>query len=63
MQFFGLFEIQFKWIYIKRQIKKLVRQGEIIGAIKLYRQKTGKGLKESKDYVFSIREKLGLMSK
>ena len=35
----------------RREIRKLVRSGEIIKAIKLVREKTGEGLKEAKDYV------------
>src|SRR5262245_51612226 len=35
----------------KRQLLELLKQGQKIQAIKLYREKTGKGLKESKDAV------------
>jgi hypothetical protein len=34
-----------------QQIIELVRSGQKIQAIKLYREQTGAGLKESKDYV------------
>ena len=36
------------------QIESLIRQGKIIGAIKLYREQTGKSLPEAKDFVESL---------
>jgi ribosomal protein L7/L12 len=36
---------------LDQQIVELVRSGQKIEAIKLYREQTGAGLKESKDYV------------
>jgi Ribosomal protein L7/L12 C-terminal domain len=36
---------------LDRQISDLVRSGQKIEAIKLYREQTGVGLKEAKDYV------------
>ncbi len=36
---------------LDRQIVELMRSGQKIQAIKLYREQTGAGLKESKDYV------------
>jgi ribosomal protein L7/L12 len=35
----------------ERQLEQLLRGGNMIAAIKLYRERTGKGLKESKDAV------------
>ncbi len=36
------------------EIKELMKTGQKIQAIKLYRQQTGAGLKEAKDYVESL---------
>ena len=36
------------------QIESLIRQGKIIGAIKLYREQTGKSLPEAKDFVENL---------
>jgi ribosomal protein L7/L12 len=36
---------------LDKQISDLVRSGQKIDAIKLYREQTGVGLKEAKDYV------------
>jgi hypothetical protein len=36
---------------VARQIETLLRGGNLIGAIKVYREHTGRGLKESKDAV------------
>ena len=36
----------------------LVGEGKIISAIKLYRQATGKGLKESRDFVYELRDSM-----
>lgn len=40
------------------QVSELVRQGEMIEAIKRYREFTGKGLKESKEACEAIRERM-----
>jgi ribosomal protein L7/L12 len=37
------------------EVRALIRRGDLIGAIKLYREKTGLGLKESKDAVEAMR--------
>jgi ATP-dependent Clp protease ATP-binding subunit ClpC len=37
------------------EVRALIRRGEVIGAIKLYREITGLGLKESKDAVDAMR--------
>jgi Ribosomal protein L7/L12 C-terminal domain len=39
---------------VDAEIMKLVNAGEKIKAIKLYREQTGVGLKEAKDYVESL---------
>jgi hypothetical protein len=39
---------------VDKEILKLVDAGEKIKAIKLYREQTGAGLKEAKDYVESL---------
>jgi ribosomal protein L7/L12 len=41
-------------------IERLVRGGNIIGAIKLYREQHGVGLKESKDAIDTLRASLGV---
>ena len=40
------------------EIVMLLKEGQIIQAIKLYRQLTGRGLKEAKNYCDKIREEL-----
>ncbi|WP_253198424.1 ribosomal protein L7/L12 [Clostridium gasigenes] len=40
------------------ELKNLIEQGEKIKAIKRYRIVTGLGLKEAKDYVDSLSEKI-----
>jgi hypothetical protein len=37
------------------EVRALIRAGNLIGAIKLYREKTGVGLKEAKDAVEAMR--------
>lgn len=39
---------------VNPQIVELLKAGQKIGAIKLYREQTGCGLKEAKDYVESL---------
>ena len=36
------------------EIESLIRQGKIIGAIKLYREQTGKSLPEAKDFIENL---------
>ena len=36
-------------------IEDLVRKGELVEAIKLYREETGTGLKEAKEFIGSLR--------
>jgi large subunit ribosomal protein L7/L12 len=43
------------------EIVALVREGKLIQAIKVYRQLTGAGLKESKDAIDGLRVDLGLV--
>lgn len=43
------------------EIVALVRDGKLIQAIKVYRQMTGMGLKESKDAIDALRAGLGLV--
>jgi Ribosomal protein L7/L12 len=43
---------------INDKIQNLVIYGEKIKAIKMYRQATGVGLKEAKEYIDSLCEKL-----
>lgn len=38
------------------EVKSLIREGKTIQAIKLYREATGKGLKESRDFVYELRD-------
>lgn len=40
---------------VPSDVMELVRMGQVIEAIKLYRERTGCGLKEAKDYVDSLR--------
>lgn len=40
---------------IEEELKDLVRQGERIEAIKLYRAKTGSGLKEAHEHIEELR--------
>lgn len=39
---------------VNQQVMDLVKAGQTIQAIKLYREQTGAGLKEAKDYVESL---------
>jgi ribosomal protein L7/L12 len=39
---------------ISPMIKDLVRKGDLIAAIKLYREETGVGLKEAKTFIESL---------
>lgn len=38
------------------ELRRLAKDGQLIKAIKLYREATGKGLKESKDFVYALRD-------
>jgi hypothetical protein len=38
------------------ELRKMAKEGHTIAAIKLYRDATGKGLKESKDFVLALRD-------
>ena len=40
-------------------VHDLVRRGQLIEAIKHYREETGVGLKEAKDYVDSLKAQMG----
>jgi hypothetical protein len=40
----------------RREVRKFIRRGEIINAIKFVREKTSEGLKEAKDYVEYTRD-------
>jgi hypothetical protein len=44
----------FNIIKLKREVMRLLKEGKKIHAIKLYRQETGCGLKEAKDFIESI---------
>lgn len=56
------FELTGSWAPISQEnkiehdteIESLIRQGKIIGAIKLYREQTGKSLPEAKDFIESL---------
>lgn len=43
---------------INEEIKELILNGEKVKAIKVYRQHTGFGLKESKEYIDSLSEEI-----
>lgn len=45
---------EFKYVFYMRQVKKALREGKKLLAVKIYKVNTGKGLKESKDYIDSI---------
>jgi ribosomal protein L7/L12 len=55
MKLLGLFETECSFkirrLPTKRQILDMLEQDEYIKAIKLHREKTGKGLKYSRDYI------------
>lgn len=42
---------------VNEELKKLVNDGEYLDAVKKYRQATGTGLRESKEYIDYIRDK------
>lgn len=44
--------------WVSPEIVDLVRQGKKIQAIKLFRQETGAGLKDAKEFIESLEEKL-----
>lgn len=56
------FELTGSWAPISQEnniehdneIESLIRQGKIIGAIKLYREQTGKSLPEAKDFIENL---------
>ena len=56
------FELTGSWASISQgnniehdnEIESLIRQGKIIGAIKLYREQTGKSLPEAKDFIENL---------
>lgn len=41
---------------VNDRIRELMKSGDKLGAIKLYRERTGAGLKEAKDYVEQLSE-------
>lgn len=45
------------------RVERLLRDGKTIEAIKVYRERTGLGLKESKDAIDQWRAQLGLATK
>lgn len=44
---------------LEQEIEAALIRGEIIQAVKFYRDATGVGLKEAKDYVDQVRQRLG----
>lgn len=58
MILFGIIEIRLKTV--KNQCIDLLRQGERIKAIKLYRSKTRASLKDAMDYTASLQTQYGI---
>lgn len=46
-----VFSLEPTWMQL---VKQELREGRILMAVKLYKENTGKGLKECKDYVFDV---------
>lgn len=57
MVLFGVIEI--KNVSLRKRVTDLVKNDEFVNAVKLYREETGKGIKQSKAYVDAIRFKMG----
>lgn len=45
---------------LDEKLKTLLRAGKTITAVKLYKDSTGEGLRESKDYIDKLRDELGI---
>ena len=44
----------------KQEVRDFLKRGNVVSAVKLWREKTGLGLKEAKDEVYLFKEKEGL---
>jgi ribosomal protein L7/L12 len=48
------------WAHVSQELREALRRGDKITAIKCYRQASGVGLKDAKDYVEELQRRVGL---
>jgi ribosomal protein L7/L12 len=53
-------EAKYNKVPVMKQVEALLREGKKIHALKLYKEETGKGLKEAKDDIDKLWVDLGL---